>query len=728
MSCHFNLRLRTAALTMTVTVMLGVAACSGSELPNGAIGATQADGGTSAGGEGGGTTAGGTDVPESPNGTEPTRPPAGVIADGDGLGVGWNDFGWAATIPDTGPVQVNIGAWGGWIAAHPDLTGTYKSLLIELDAPESLGEHFLRVQLGDDIGSAMPTIEPTFSGPADKRTAEIPTNELLGGLSSFDRIVLQAADEYDDPTMITVLRLELIVGEPPAKTPESIDDASARVDCVAAPTPISPHVYGTARPIPSAIEGQWSLHPASRRWGGNPTTRYNWRLGAWNTSNDYYFENVDVSADDGTPAHEVFLEENWAHEVASAITIPMLGWVAKDTTSYSFPVSRFGEQQYVDGSRPDAGNGVDPDGNPIEAGDPSATSVPSTPDDVTAWIRSMNELADAAGRPRPMMYFLDNEPMLWHLTHRDVRSEPLGYDELLQRTIDYATAIRKADPDALIAGPSVWGWPAYFYSAIDADAGFSVKPDRRAHGGTPLIEWYLEQLQAYEQRTGVRLLDVLDVHFYPQDGSYGNDVDDTTVARRIRSTRSLWDPNYGEESWIEDTVELLPRMQKWVDEHYPGTKLSIGEYSFGGERHMSGGLAEAEALGRFGQANLFSAYYWDVPEPNSPAYWAFRAYRDYDGVGSQFGDLSRPTDAERPMSLFASTTTGGDRDVLVVLNSSPDHQLDTTIDIAGCRRSSAAVYQYAGAPTGFVSGSATVADEQVRISLAPFSITVIALT
>ncbi len=650
-----------------------------------------------------------------------------VVAGATGLGEGWNDYGWAATLPERAPVQIDIGAWGGWIAAHPDLTGTYESLVIELDAPESLGQQFLRVQLGDNIGSSFPTVEPTFDGPPNDRTVEIPIDELLDGLSSFDRIVLQAADEYDQPTTVTVLRLELVPGEPAPPAPTTVDAASASVDCAATPTPISPYIYGTASPIPFPIDAQWDLHPASRRWGGNPTSTYNWRLSTWNTSNDYFFENVDVSSDDGTPGHEAFLEENWAHGVGSAITIPMLGWVAKDSSSVSFPVSTFGEQQYVDGGKPDAGNGVGNDGDPIDPGDPSAVAVPSTPEDVADWIRSMNAAADAAGQQRPMMYFLDNEPMLWHLTHRDVRSDPLGYDELLQLTIDYATAIREAAPGALIAGPSVWGWPAYFYSAIDAEAGFDVKPDRRSHDNTPLIEWYLDQLHAYEQRTGVRLLDVLDVHFYPQDGSYSDDTDDATAARRLRSTRSLWDPSYGEESWVEDTIELIPRMQKWVDEHYPGTKISIGEYSFGAELHMSGGLAEAESLGRFGQSNLFAAYYWDVPEPGSPASWAFRAYRDYDGQGSQFGELSRPTDAERPMSLFASTTATGDRDVLVVLNNSPDTELDTVIDVSGCSRSTATAYQYVGAATGFDTAAADLADGQISVTLPPFSITVLEL-
>ena len=46
-------------------------------------------------------------------------------------------------------------------------------------------------------------------------------------------------------------------------------------------------------------------------------------------------------------------------------------------------------------------------------------------------------------------FALDNEPMLWNSTHRDVHPDPVTYDELLDRTIRYGSAVRAADPDAV---------------------------------------------------------------------------------------------------------------------------------------------------------------------------------------------------------------------------------------------------------------------------------------
>ena len=271
------------------------------------------------------------------------------------------------------------------------------------------------------------------------------------------------------------------------------------------------------------------------------------------------------------------------------------------------------------------------------------------------WVDAITQGARSSRSRSVGMYILDNEPNLWNSTHRDVHPDPLTYEELLDRTIKYGTAIRTADPEARIAGPAEWGWTGYFYSAQDVAKGVGLRPDRRAHGDVPLLPWYLQQLRAYEQRTGVKILDVLDVHFYPQgDKVYGSASDSASASLRIRSTRSLWDPSYRDESWINDTIRLIPRLKEWVSQNYPGLQISIGEYNFGGEQHISGGLALAEALGRFGTEGIDYAFYWFAPPKSSPAAWAFRAYLNFDGMGGHFLSRSMKTLMTSGMSLFAS--------------------------------------------------------------------------
>ena len=82
-------------------------------------------------------------------------------------------------------------------------------------------------------------------------------------------------------------------------------------------------------------------------------------------------------------------------------------------------------------------------------------------------------------------------------------------------------------------------------------------PDRLAHGNIPLIEWYLQQMKAYEVANGKRLLDYVDVHYYPENVKLEPAGNAAKQALRLRSTRSLWDPTYVDESYIAQPVRLI---------------------------------------------------------------------------------------------------------------------------------------------------------------------------
>ena len=82
----------------------------------------------------------------------------------------------------------------------------------------------------------------------------------------------------------------------------------------------------------------------------------------------------------------------------------------------------------------------------------------------------------------------------------------------------------------------------------------TLLPSRIApiHGGKPFVEWYLQQMAAYENTNHTRLLDYFDLHYYPQTpGSRSSPAGDAQHRRcGCASTRSLWDPSYVDESWI----------------------------------------------------------------------------------------------------------------------------------------------------------------------------------
>jgi hypothetical protein len=522
-----------------------------------------------------------------------------------------------------------------------------------------------------------------------------------------------------------VLIDDMALTAPTRSPPErkfEVRQGDMQVRCDQPSQPISRLIFGL-----NDVEAPASLHATAYRWGGNPTSRYNWRLGAWNTGSDWFYENVKLNR-----TWQTFVQDAVTRGAHFSITVPLVGWVAKDTTSHSFPRSVFGEQEARDQWRPDAGNGVSKAGKPLPPRDPKHTSVAAPPRFVAEWVRVIREEDEARGRQGRRSYILDNEPMLWNSTHRDVHPEPLTYDELLDRTIRYASAIREADPEAHIVGPAFWGWSNYFWSAKDAAVGFSERPDRRAHGDVPLLDWYLSKLRDHERKTGQRLLDVVDLHYYPQSkGIFRNgglgETDAETNTRRIRSTRSLWDPDYLDESWIDEKVRLIPRVKEIIAKNYPGLRFSIGEWSFGAERHMSGALALAEALGRFAQGGVHSAYYWTAPRERLPTYWAFRAYRNFDGHGGHFLERYVPSAAPERSSLFVSKDAAGRRLVAIVLNHDPNLGLRFELDTKSCGTVAwQQTYLYAGHPGGFEGPTLTDAS-RVTHTLPPYSLAVIDL-
>jgi hypothetical protein len=217
---------------------------------------------------------------------------------------------------------------------------------------------------------------------------------------------------------------------------------------------------------------------------------------------------------------------------------------------------------------------------------------------------------------------------------------PLTYDTYWSRTQQYAAAIKQKDPAALVFGPADWGWCAYFFSPAD---NCSVGSDRIAHDNLEFLDWYLKQAKAYYDSTGVRLVDYLDVHYYPQSSgvSLSDDESAATQALRLRSLKSLYDPTYVDESWIGTTgyssgiVRLVPRLRDWIAARFPGTRIAITEYSWGGDDGTSSTLAQAEALAIFARERVDLATRWVVPGDGSRIEDAFSLYLNYDGAGGR---------------------------------------------------------------------------------------------
>ena len=497
---------------------------------------------------------------------------------------------------------------------------------------------------------------------------------------------------------------------------------------------ISPLIFGVS--FGSAAQAL-RIHWPVRRWGGNSTTRYSWQDDISNHASDWFFYNIEeansnpAALPDGSAADR-FVDETRAGGGAPLITVPLIGWTPVDRVRrWGFSVAKYGAQQQTECTysgwpswcQPDAGNGRKPDGTALVTGnDPHDTSREIGPAFVTGWMAHLAGRTGTAGTGGVRFWALDNEPMLWNSTHQDVHPQPTTSDELWQKTRDMAAAMKAQDPGAILFGPALWGWCAYFFSAAD---GCAPGADQAAHGSLPFLSWYLAQAKAYETQHSVRLVDYADVHYYPQAGNVSQSDDESaaTSALRLRSLKSLYDPGYVDESWIGQPVRLIPRLKEWIAASYPGTKIAINEYNWGNDDGISSTLAQAEALAIFGREGVDLASRWVAPKDGSRKEDAFLLYLDYDGLGSRATGTSLRAVSSNVDAVGAYAVEGPSGRLFLLLFNKDTVTRPVAATIAGISAAAVRLFAFDGSRRLHASGTAAVSGGSLSVDLAPRSAT-----
>jgi hypothetical protein len=492
--------------------------------------------------------------------------------------------------------------------------------------------------------------------------------------------------------------------------PATSNGPAISVDAGSLTHAINPYIYGmNAFSLAATTAAQAKI--GIDRWGGDATSRYNYQLDVTSSASDWYFENHTGAT--GQQDTSEFNQQVLADQAIGAKTIgtvPVNGWVAKDGTSCSFPKATYPSQVAFDPYGGTCGDGLYPNGvqNCTNANGCNITAVQSTATSnavdanwTKSWVTYLVSKFGTAANGGVAVYDLDNEPSWWNAVHRDVHPVAFTYDEITNSGIAHAAAIKAADPSAEVSGPVMDYWWAYFYSKKDVENGWgngspcwepwSNPIDRKAHGGVPLIEYYLQQFAAYEKANGTRLLDYLDLHTYfaPDNLAFSTGGDTQAQEARLNSTRVFWDPtytdpNFAQPNYITDAnytsscntplqaPQVIPMMKKWVANDYPGTKLAITEYNWGALEHISGALAQADILGIFGREGLDIGTLWGAPDPSTqiPGLMAFEVYRNYDGAGSAFGDegITSTSADQGKLSIYGALRSKDNMLTVVVIN------------------------------------------------------------
>ncbi|MGC1965316.1 MAG: glycoside hydrolase family 44 protein [Candidatus Acidiferrales bacterium] len=504
--------------------------------------------------------------------------------------------------------------------------------------------------------------------------------------------------------------------------------------------PISPWIYGI-----NFYSGVTGAPPQLTfdRAGGNRWTAYNWETNASNAGSDYLYENDDYLSSSTVPAEAVrsFIAGDQSNNLASLITVQLQGLVAGDEAgpvSVSNPpdLSRF--KQVVD--------------QKSTVSSAPFTLTPPTTDNyvfLDEFVWALNQKFSGTNifgtnPTHPTFVSLDNEPELWNSTHLEVQGpNPVTSDDYIAKTIALTEALKNQFPNMIIFGPVHYGFQGIYNWQGELNAtptGANWFPDK-----------YLIAIGAASATYGKPLVDVYDFHWYAEEydanGTRSIDLSGTTLTDAqvqliVQSPRNLWDPTFSDSTnsnpWIYEElgnspINILGRLQSKINAEFPGMTISITEYENGGWNHIAGTIAQADNLGIFGSQGIFAANFWPPNGTYSYALAGFRAFRDFDGAGANFGDTSMQSVSSNVQNVVVyassdSTTPG--RYVFVAINRSATPQV-TAIE-AQSLSGTAKLYQMTAATAQGQSdvqpvsiGSMAVSGSTLTLTLPALSVTTV---
>ena len=262
------------------------------------------------------------------------------------------------------------------------------------------------------------------------------------------------------------------------------------------------------------------------------------------------------------------------------ITVPMIEWVAKlgpnRTKLASFYSAKYGPQDDCDWQWfPQACNGM------RTAASPSPATTRTTPTCSTsstlpgAWVQHLVKRVGARA-PAADSSTTSSTTSPASGTRRTATCWPTGRDDgagARHMMVDYAGRDQGGRSRRARRRPGGMGLERLHLQRlrpavrVAARLELPARPRRARRHGLPAAGCST-QLKQRSDVDGSGCLDIFTVHYYPQGGEFWPT---TTSARRCscaataRRGRS-WDPNYSDETWINDRVQLIPRLRE-LGEH-----------------------------------------------------------------------------------------------------------------------------------------------------------------
>jgi hypothetical protein len=452
-------------------------------------------------------------------------------------------------------------------------------------------------------------------------------------------------------------------------------DVTITVNATQGKRAVSPYIYGRNNTFdqPAQFYKDAGLR-FTRCNGGNNATKYNWRQKI--TSHPDWYNNVygcdwDAQSQQIATDHPD-MQVMWAFQ--------LIGRVAS-STNYNFNDWGFNHSQYWFGVGQNLAGGGIPDTTSgatkaLKEGDTALYTKPWPADSTVAILNHWFGSGGLGLNKNQFLYWnMDNEPDVWDGTHDDVMPTLISASEFMDRFIEVAKKAKALFPEIKICGPvttSEWQWYKWGSQGITINGKYYC-----------WLEYFIKRCADEEKASGVRVLDVVDLHNYPY--AQNGDIDalqlhrmyyDTTYdypgANGLKTINGGWDNSQTKEY-------IFKRINDWLTEYFGpnnGITLGISEWSPASSDPNVASVVYGSHLGTFANNGVeyFTPWTW-----YNGMWETLHLFSRY----AQGYSVSSTSSLENTVSGYSSINEAADSMTVIIVNRDMSSARNVTVNLNG---------------------------------------------
>lgn len=456
------------------------------------------------------------------------------------------------------------------------------------------------------------------------------------------------------------------------------------VDLTKGKIPVSPYIYGKNNVLPNTYlspGGNDEITKAKeagvrlvRQGGGNNSTKYNWRL-KLSSHPDWY---NNVYANDWDAAAKNMLQQ--LPGVQGMWSFQLLGKAASNSNN-NFNDWGYNQSQWWSGVNQNLAGGGKPNtsggSKAATEGNPNLYLMTWTADSTVGildkWFGSKGLGYD---KTKFVYWAMDNEPEIWSGTHDDVMKTQCSAEDFMQAYFKVAKAARAKYPNIRLIGPTPaneWQWYRWGSDGISSD-------------GRKLcwLEFFIKRIAEEQKASGIRLLDVLDIHYYPGSTDAAKCVQfhrvffdrdyDYPEANGVHTVTGGWDTSINKEY-------ILARCADWLTQYLGanhGVGLAVTESGLASTNANVQAVFYASTLGEFMKngVEIYTPWSWNVGMWETLHLFSRYNQKYYVQAASQNESL---------VSAYTTVNSTADSVTVVLVNRSLSDRQSVNLNFNGIR-------------------------------------------